>query len=210
MKLYDYRPSLNGWKVRALLGLLGRCVETLETAIFDGESHTPEFLARNPMGAVPVLELDDGRCIAESNAILVYLAHGTPFLPADSAAQASVLQWLFFEQNYVEPVIGALRHWTLTDKLARRDPAIIAQRRTAGDHVLDRLDAWLATRDYLAEGCFTLADLAVYAYAHRAEDAGFDLTSRLHFRLWIKRISAQGPLPEVVPYSIDPHSVREL
>lgn len=210
MKLYDYPPSLNGWKVRALLRLLGRHIDTCEVAIFEGESHTAEFFAKNLMGAVPVLEFDDGRCIAESNAILIYLAHNTSYLPSDPAAQAAVLQWLFFEQNYVECVIGSLRHWVLTGKLARRDPAVVARHRAVGNHVLDRLEAWLSARDFLAENRFTLADLAVYAYTHRAEDAGFELASRSHFRDWIDRIVAQGPLPEVVPYSVDPYSGRDL
>ncbi|TIV97699.1 MAG: glutathione S-transferase, partial [Mesorhizobium sp.] len=110
--LYDYLPSQNAWKVRVLLGLLGIAYETRQVSIFEGESRTGDFLKLNPAGAVPVLGLENGEAIAESNAILVYLAERTPFLPADRFSRAKVMQWLFFEQYHVEPVIGSLRFWT--------------------------------------------------------------------------------------------------
>ena len=210
MKLYDYAPSQNGWKIRALLGLLDMKIGTEPVSIFEGESRTGEFFAKNPAGAIPVLELDDGRCIAESNAILVYLAHSSALLPADRFENAAVMQWLFFEQYNVEPSIGSLRYWTLTGKLPRRAPAIVAQKRDAGDFALDRLDAHLHRNQYLANNRFSIADLAVYAYAHLAGDAGFDLGHRKNFNAWMQRIRAQRTLPDVVPYSTDPHSLREL
>jgi len=210
MRLYDYGPSQNGWKIRAVLALLGIAIDTEQVSIFEGQSRTDAFLAKNPAGTVPVLELEDGLCIAESNAILIYLASATAYLPADRAEHAAVMQWLFFEQNYVEPVIGSLRYWVLTGKLPHRVPAIIAARRSAGDRTLDRLDAHLRHHDFLANNRFSIADLAVYAYAHLAADAGFDVERRAYFMAWVQRVKAQGALPPVMPYTADPHSLREL
>ena len=107
LTLHDYMPSLNGWKVRVLLGKLGIPYQTKPVAIFTGENRTEQFLAKNPVGAIPVLELEDGRTLAESNAILTYLAEGTPYLPKDPYLRAKVMQWLFFEQYY------RARHWDL-------------------------------------------------------------------------------------------------
>ena len=109
MRLYDYLSSGNGYKCRLLLRQLGRPFERVELDIMKNETHTPDFLARNPNGKIPVLELDDGRCLAESNAILCYLAEGSRLLPADSFERATVLQWLFFEQYSHEPNIATTR-----------------------------------------------------------------------------------------------------
>src|SRR5690349_20235230 len=128
LTLHDYLPSQNGWKVRVLLGLLGIPYETQPIAIFGGESRTDAFLKLNPAGAIPVLELEDGRAIAESNAILCYLADGTHFLPDDRFTRAKAMQWLFFEQYYVEPVIGSLRFWTLTSRLERNAAMVEGKR----------------------------------------------------------------------------------
>ena len=122
LTLHEYTPSQNCWKVRVLLGLLGIPYRSQPVAIFSGESRTAEFLALNPAGSTPALTLDDGRAIAESNAILCYLAEGTRYMPPANSpegrfARAKVMQWLFFEQYYVEPVIGSLRFWTLTGRL---------------------------------------------------------------------------------------------
>lgn len=117
MKLYDYLPSQNAWKVRLLLNHLGIEYDTVPVSIFEGEGQQPEFLARNPVGAVPVLELDDGRTLAESNAILIYLAEGTPYLPEDSWERAQVARWMFFEEDYIQNGIASLRHWTMTGKI---------------------------------------------------------------------------------------------
>ena len=117
LKLYDYLPSQNGFKVRLLLQHLGQPYQHVPVAIFQGESRTPEFLEKNPVGAIPVLEPQPGVYIAESNAILCYLAEGTAYLPSERLARARVMQWLFFEQYYVEPTIGTLRFWTLANKV---------------------------------------------------------------------------------------------
>ncbi|ESY89178.1 hypothetical protein X741_31355 [Mesorhizobium sp. LNHC229A00] len=130
LTLYDYPPSRNGWKVRVLLGLLEIPHDSHPVSIFEGESHTDAFQALNPAGAVPVLQLQDGSAIAESNAILTYLAEGTPFLPSDRYRRAKLMQWLFFEQHNVEPIIGSLRFWTLTGRL-ERNQAMVAGKREA-------------------------------------------------------------------------------
>src|SRR5262245_47949043 len=167
--LHDYLPSQNGWKIRVLLGLLGVEYRTQPVAIFGGESRTDEFLGLNPAGAIPVLEFEDGRAIAESNAILCYLAEGTRFLPDERFQRAKVMQWLFFEQYYVEPVIGSLRFWTLTGRL-EVNAALVPGKRDAAMRALGALERTLAKTQFLVGNDFTIADLANYAYAHLAAD----------------------------------------
>jgi len=149
LTLHDYLPSQNGWKVRVLLGLLAIPYRGRNVSIFEGESRSDAFLGLNPAGAIPVLELEDGRAIAESNAILAYIAEGTRFLPADGYDRAKALQWLFFEQYYVEPVIGSLRFWTLTGRLARNE-AMVAGKREGGARALAALERSLSGAAYLA------------------------------------------------------------
>ncbi|TIT67598.1 MAG: glutathione S-transferase family protein [Mesorhizobium sp.] len=206
LTLHDYLPSQNGWKVRVLLGLLKIPHDTRIVSIFEGESHTDAFLALNPAGAVPVLQLEDGSAIAESNAILTYLSESTPLQPADRYRRAKVMQWLFFEQYNVEPVIGSLRFWSLTGRLDRNQ-AMIAGKREAGARTLAALNRSLGETPFLAGAGFTIADIAVYAYSHRAEDCGFSLADYPAFAAWADRVrDAIGPGYPVHPYGIDPHS----
>lgn len=203
MKLYDYAPSQNGYKVHMLLRLLGVGYETVPVAIFRAESRTAEFLRKNPAGAVPVLELASGHCIAESNAILWYLAQGTPYWPNDRSAQGKVMQWLFFEQYYVEPNIGTLRFWTLTNRLAANQP-MVAAKRAGGERALDGLDRVLLDQSFLVDESFTIADIACFAYVHLAQEGGFDLASRHGIRAWIERVRCRPEgVPEVHPYDTD-------
>ncbi|HXA72310.1 MAG TPA: glutathione S-transferase family protein [Stellaceae bacterium] len=204
-------PSQNAWKVRLLLSHLGLEYERVPVSIFEGESHSEAYLEKNPAGAVPVLEVEPGRTIAESNAILCYLAEGTPYLPQDRFERAQVMQWLFFEQSYVEPQIGSLRYWTLTGKLAKRSEDAVAGKRASSLRALAALERHLARRTFLVCERYTIADMAIYAYAAHAEEAGLDPAPYLAFRAWISRIEAQpGFLRERFPYSIDPHASREL
>ena len=206
LTLHDYLPSQNGWKVRVLLGLLEIPYDSRMVSIFEGESHTDAFLQLNPAGAVPVLQLEDGSAIAESNAILTYLAEGTPFLPADGYQRAKVAQWLFFEQYNVEPVIGSLRFWTLTGRL-ERNQGMVAGKREAAVRTLAAMNRSLGDTPFLVGNDFTIADIAVYAYSHRAEDCGFSLADCPAVMAWIGRVrDAIGPGYPVHPYSIDPHS----
>lgn len=211
LKLYDYLPSQNAWKVRLLLNHLGLAYQTIPVSIFEGEGRTPAFLRMNPSGKVPVLELEDGRTVAESNAILAYLADGSEYLPQDRHLRAKVHQWLSFEQEQVEMTIGSLRYWTMTVKLAQRDAAMVAGKRKAALRTLALLDGELATRPFIAGDAYTIADMSIFAYASRTPEAGLCLEAYPHFRAWIERVQSQpGFLAEMHPYSIDPHSIREL
>jgi glutathione S-transferase len=204
--LHDYLPSQNGWKVRVLLGLLKIPYNSRVVSLFEGESRTEAFLTLNPAGAIPVLELEDGRAIAESNAILVYLAEGTRFEPADRYQRAKVMQWLFFEQYHIEPVIGSLRFWTLTGRL-ERNREMVAGKREAGVRALAALDRSLVNTPFLIGKDLSIADIAVYAYSHRAEDCGFILTDYPAVIAWCGRVrDAVGSDYPVHPYSVDPHS----
>ncbi|KRC34599.1 MULTISPECIES: glutathione S-transferase family protein [unclassified Lysobacter] len=211
LTLYDYLPSQNGWKIRQLLQHLQRPYRTRIVSIFEGEGRRDDYHRINPTGAVPAIELEDGRALAESNAILDYLAQGSPYLPGDAFAQAKVRQWLSFEQQYVEPVIGSLRYWTLTGKLPQRHPALIDAKRGAALRALKILESEFALRPFAAGEDYTIADIALYAYASRAEDAGIELAPYPQFRAWVDRVQSQpGHLAQRYPYEIDPHSSKEL
>ena len=204
LTLHDYQPSLNGWKVRVLLGLLRTPYRTREVALFQNESRSEAFLKLNPVGAVPVLELDDGRAIAESNAILMYLADGTQFLPGDRFTRAKAVQWLAFEQYYIEPTIGSLRFWTLTGRLGLNAGRMVASRRENAERALAALDRTLGGASYLVGGTLTVADVGVYAYTHRAEDCGFSFTLYPALTAWLRRVAQEiGPDHPVPPYTAD-------
>lgn len=203
LKLYDYLPSQNGFKIRLLLQHLGQPYQHVPVAIFQGESRTPEFLEKNPAGAIPVLEPEPGVHIAESNAILCYLAEGTKYLPAERLARARVMQWLFFEQYYVEPTIGTLRFWVLTNKV-KANEVLATAKRSAGERALDALERHLSRHQFLANDSYSIADIAVFSYSHLAADAHFDVSSRPSFVRWIERVKGQSAaLPQVYPYTQD-------
>jgi glutathione S-transferase len=210
MRLYDYGPSQNCFKVRLLAAHLGLKLEIISVSIFTGEAASPQFLAKNPMGGVPVLETDAGECLAESNAILAFLADGTRYLPRDGIGRARVLRWLMFEQRYIQTSISRLRYWTLTGKLdrfAREVPTT----RTLGNRALDVLDREFAKRPFIAGDAYTIADMSIFAYGLVAGDAGFDLSARKHLTAWLDRVRRQpGFAGEVIPYSADPHSSETL
>lgn len=209
--LYDYLPSQNAWKVRLLLNHLDRPCERVLVSIFEGEGQDQNYRLVSPTGTVPALRLEDGRVLAESNAILMYLADGTPYLPDDAYGRAKVCQWLSFEQERVESQIGALRHWTLTGKLARRPEVLVDMKRNTALKTLAILDAELATREFIAGDRYTIADMSIYAYASRADEANLPLSSYPHVQAWIERVQNQpGFIATMYPYSIDPHSANEL
>jgi glutathione S-transferase len=211
LTLFDYLPSQNAWKVRQLLHHLGRPYRTEFVSIFEGAGQTAAYLAINPTGTVPAVRLDDGRTLAESNAILAYLADGSTYLPSDAFERAKVQQWLHFEQERVESVIGSLRFWTLTGKLSRRPPELVEMKRGAALRTLGILERELSTRPFLANDRYSIADMSVFAYGSRAEEAGLALDAYPHFRAWIARVRAQpGFLATVHPYNEDPHSADEL
>jgi glutathione S-transferase len=209
--LYDYLPSQNAWKVRQLLHHLQQPHERVLVSIFEGGGQSEDFLRISPTGKVPALRLEDGRTLAESNAILCYLADGTRYLPDDAFGRAKVFQWLSFEQENVESVIGSLRHWSMTGKLARRSPELVEGKRRGAMRTLTLLDREFAQRPFIAGDAYTIADIAIFAYGSRAEEAGVSLAPYPNVRSWIERVQAQPRfLAEMFPYSIDPHSVNEL
>lgn len=211
LTLFDYLPSQNAWKVRQLLNHLQRPYRTEYVGIFEGEGQRPDYLAVNPTGAVPAIRLDDGRVLAESNAILAFLAEGTRYLPDDAFDRAKVLQWLSFEGNYVEPAIGTLRHWIMTGKAARRPDVLVESRRDASLKALRILDRELAARPFIAGDAYTIADISLFAYTSRADEAKLPLGDFANVVAWIARVEAQaGFLAKTYPYSIDPHSAGEL
>jgi glutathione S-transferase len=211
LRLYDYLPSQNGYKIRLLLALLGLEYDQRIVEIFQGESRTAAFLEMNPGGAVPVLETAPGEYLAESNAILFYLAQGTAFLPSEPLSIARVVQWFCFEQNQLESSVGSLRYWTLTGKIERRNKDTVALLRNKGEQALRALERGLTGGDFLVGNRYSVADIAVFAYAHLAEEGGFELPAFPAVQAWIARIKNHpGHLDEMFSYDIDPHSMGEL
>lgn len=209
-RLYDYAPSLNCWKIRELFRRLNQPLELIPVSIFTGEGQKPEFLKMNPTGAVPVIVMPDGSTVAESNAILAICAEGTALMPQDMPSRGKAMQWLFFEQNYLEPSLGALQHWVRTGKIVRRDPVLVTFQRDRAMGALAALDRGLDDQQFVA-GDLSVADIALYAYGHMADAAGLDTTSLKNYRAWLQRFAAHGgPLAETYPYSIDPASSQEL
>jgi len=197
MRLYDYPASANCYKPRLLLALLGRKYERVPIDIFAGDTLTDEYRALNPAREVPVLELDDGTTLAQSNAILWFLAEGTPFLPESPLDRARVVQWLTFEQERVMSGIGSARFRILTG----RDPELVPARVALGRSALEMLQGRLANRDCLVGSTFSIADIANYAYAHVAGDAGFDLREYPAVSTWFRRVEAlPGFVEDLEPY----------
>ena len=209
--LYDYLPSQNAWKVRLLLNHLGRPYTQKFVSIFEGEGQLPDYLAINPSGAVPAIREDDGRTIAESNAILLYLACDTEYLPSAALERAQVSQWLFFESDYVQSSIATLRHWVLTGKDKNRSGDILTSKREASMKVLSILNRRLGDYKFLAGRDYTIADMSVFAYVHLSEDAGISLNDFCNVKRWIEAVRGQPRfLQDVFPYSMDEYSYREL
>jgi glutathione S-transferase len=191
--LYDYLDSGNGYKVRLLLTQLGIPYRYVEVDIMRGETRTPQFLAMNPDGRIPTIQLDDGRYLAQSDAILWYLAEGTAFLPSERFARAQVLQWMFFEQYSHEPYVATPRF--IVRHLSADDPrrAELPQRRARGRAALEVMERHLHSRSYFVDERYTIADIALYAYTHVAEDGGLELAPYPQLCAWLERVAAQQP-----------------
>jgi glutathione S-transferase len=197
MRLYDYAASANCYKARLLLALLGRDYERVPVDIFAGDTLTDAYAALNPARETPVLELDDGTVVTQSSAIVWLLAEGTPYLPGDPVQRAQVVQWLCFEQERVMGGIGAARFRIVTGRAPERVARLLALGRGA----LEILDAHLATRDWLVGDACSVADLANFAYAHTAEDAGLPLAEHPAVCAWLDRIRAlPGFMNDLAPY----------
>lgn len=193
LRLHDNLSSGNGYKVRLLLAQLGIPCERIEYDIDKEETRTPEFLEKvNANGRIPVMELKNGTFLPESNAILFYLAEGTPFLPEDALERARVLQWMFFEQYSHEPNIATPRFWiTHGIEMTNERQIMLEQRREQGYAALEVMESRLEDNDYFVGGRYSIADIALYAYTHVAHEGGFDLTGFPAVRDWLERVAAQ-------------------
>ena len=203
LRLHDYLPSGNGYKVRLLLSQLGIPFERIEYDIDRGETRTPAFLENvNANGRVPVLETEEGEFLPESNAILFYLSGGTPLLPDDRLGKARALRWMFFEQYSHEPNIAVARAWLHvfdTEMTEERRTALEAKRRLGYD-ALGVMEKHLEGNDFFVGGSYSVADIALYAYTHVADEGGFDLDGFPAIRAWLERVSSQ---PGYIPITKD-------
>jgi glutathione S-transferase len=191
--LYSMQESGNAYKPRLLMHLLGVPFRLIETDPRKGQTRNAEFLSLNPNGRVPLLILPDGRKLSESNAILIYFAEGTKYLPADRYERALVNQWLFFEQYEHEPQIAVARSYlhTYPDRRAKVTPELLASWQTRGGHALSVMEKRLADNDWLVGYGYTIADIALYAYTHVAHEGGFDLSKYPGISRWLARVAAE-------------------
>lgn len=191
--LYDYLPSGNGYKIRLLLTQLGIDYEVTQLNLAAGDTREPAFLAKNPNGKIPTVELEDGRMLFESHAIASYFAEGTSFVPADRYERALMWQWMCFEQYSLEPCIGTLRYWrsSLGQTPEEIGEARYREKLDGGHRALGILDAQLAGREWVATGSYGLADIALYAYSHVAEEGDFELARFPNVVAWHERVRQQ-------------------
>ncbi|HEX8124608.1 MAG TPA: glutathione S-transferase family protein [Allosphingosinicella sp.] len=197
--LHEYSQSGNCYKIRLTAALLEVPIERREYDIRKGETRTPQFLAEvNPNGRIPVLQIGD-RFIPESNAACFYLADGTELVPADRFGRSDMLRWMFFEQYNHEPNVATLRFWLAfvgEERLSEMQRTLLPGKREAGEAALKLMDEHLAGRSFFVGDRLSLADIALYAYTHVAEDGGFDLDRYPAVTAWIARIaSTPGYLP---------------
>ena len=190
MKLYNVAYSGNSYKVRLLRAQVGIACDIVEIDILQGESRTPEFLKINPNGRTPVLD-DNGFVLAESNAILAYLARGTKFLPEDRQRWALVFQWMFFEQYSHEPYIATSRFLLQHKPDTPERAAALAVRRDSGWAALKLMEGHLSKNDFFV-GDYSIADIALFAYTHVSHEGGFPLDDFPKIRAWIERVKAQA------------------
>jgi glutathione S-transferase len=203
VRLHDYLPSGNGYKVRLLLTQLGIPFQRIEYDITRGETRTPEYLENvNANGRVPVLETEEGTLLPESNAILFFLAEGTPFLPDDRLERARTLQWMFFEQYSHEPNIAVARAWlhVFDVQMTEERRAALEERQKRGYDALGVMEEHLETNDYFVGGRYSVADISLYAYTHVAGEGGFDLGGYPAILAWLERVSSQ---PGYIPITRD-------
>lgn len=191
LKLYDYLASGNGYKVRLLLTHLDIDFERIELDVFSGQTRTPEFLAINSNGKIPTIQFDDGRTLSESDAILWYFADDTAYIPVSKFERAQVLQWMFFEQYNHEPTVAVARSLLLHGKMSEARESILKEKHEKGYDALKVMEQHLAGHSFLVGDAYSIADIALYAYTHVADEGGFDLAGFPHIRSWLDRIKAQ-------------------
>lgn len=187
LTLYDYLPSGNSYKVRWLLSYLGRSYRHIGVDIHKGETQSPEFLDKNPAGQIPLLITEDGRALAESNAIMIYLGEGSDLIPADKFDRAKMFQWMFFEQYKHEPAIAVarfIRHYAMDTREAE-----LPNLMTRGNVALGIMETHLSGQDWFACSARSLADIALYAYTHVANEGGFNLREYPAVSDWLARFA---------------------
>ena len=189
-KVYGDYKSGNCYKVKLMLNLLGIPYQWVDVDILNGDTETPEFLAKNPNGKIPVLELEDGTCLWESNAILNFLADGSQFLPTEPRLRTQVLQWQFFEQYSHEPYIAVARFIQLYLGLPEDRQEEYKKLHKGGYRALKVMERQLQLTPYLVGDQFSIADVALYAYTHVAEEGGFDLAPYPAVRAWLERVAS--------------------
>ncbi len=190
LRLYDDPMSGNGYKVRLALAQLGLPFEYVALDVTKNETRTPAFLAKNPNGRIPTLRLEDGTHLAESCAILWYLAEGTVLAPADRLARAQTLQWMFFEQYSHEPYVAVARFWHHLPAMSEEQRRQLPDKMKRGYAALDVMETHLAARQFFVGERYGIADIALYAYTHVAGEGGFDLSRYPALGAWMKRVAA--------------------
>ena len=203
VRLHDYLPSGNGYKVRLLLTQLGVPYERIEYDITRGETRTTAFLENvNANGRIPVLETEEGTLLPESNAILFFLAEGTPFLPDDRFDKAQALRWMFFEQYSHEPNIAVARAWlhVFDAEMTEERQGALEVKQELGYDALGVMEKHLKGRQFFVGGRYSVADIALYAYTHVADEGGFDLEDFPAVCVWLERVSSQ---PGYIPITRD-------
>jgi glutathione S-transferase len=190
--LYDYLPSGNGYKVRLTAKRLGIPYRLVQMDITRGATRTPEFLAKNPNGRIPLLEVPGVGCLAESHAIIAFLAHGSDLIPESPWQRAQLWQWLCFEQYNLEPNLGTARFWLHSlHKSAAELGERLTEKHAKGHEALAVLERGLEAKRFLVGERFTLADIALYAYTHVAPEGGFQLDSYPNVRAWLERVAGE-------------------
>jgi len=191
IRLYDYLPSGNGYKVRLLLTQLEVPFERIELDINHGETRTAEFLAKFPNGRIPAVEFEDGRRLFESNAIMVYFAEGTRMLSDHKFERARTMQWLFFEQYSHEPHIAVARFLRMYPQVTDDRRERMAKLQKLGRDALAVMEGHLADREWFVGGRYSIADITLFAYTHVAGEGGFDLAPYPAVRAWLGRVKLQ-------------------
>lgn len=208
--LHGFSPSGNCHKVRLLLEQLGRPYRWVETDSSRGATRTPEFLALNPNGKVPLLALDDGRTLAESNAMLCWLAEGTEYMPADAWQRAQALSWMFFEQYSHEPYVAVarfIRGWTPAASPRRAE---LPRLRERGHQALAVMERHLLSAPWFSGPCYGIADIALFAYTDVAGEGGFDLAPYPALRDWLARVRATPGFVPMPPPSAEAAALLAL
>lgn len=197
MILYQHPASGNCYKVRLLLSHLGRPFETVDLSVEESHDKRPaEFLEMTAVRRIPMLVLPDGEPLAESNAILTYLAEGTHYFPEDRLARARVLAWMFFEQNNHEPNIATARYWRFLAKKPEERANVLPLWDEMGRRALDAMERHLGQNDFFGGDRYTIADIALYGYTHVADEGGFELGPYPAIRAWLNRVREQpGHVP---------------